>query len=187
MQNTSRMSIEMELREQNKNLAISNAYPQRKSSTEKTYSLGKCLEELKQTWSKKNNSISKLWSEWSRLLGEPLASNYRPLSLRKKVLTIGTNHPKWLQALQYNRIELANEMRSAGIDVKEIRIQQYFPTTKRKVESELSIWAKHPSRADIHGTSICKICSSPSPSGEIALWNKCCICRQKELSLHKYK
>ena len=52
------------------------------------------------------------------------------------------------------------------------------------LESEASIWERHPSRSDIHGTNICKSCSSPTPIGELKRWGKCSFCRRKELKIN---
>ena len=141
-----------------------------------------CLEDVKKAWQKKDNNIAGLWQDWSKLAGEPLASNCRPLNLRRGVLVVGAKHPQWLQALIYNRPQLLARIRAQGYAIKDLRIQQYQPNhPKKALESERSIWAKHPSRIDIHGMSKCSHCSAPAPSGELALWGMCGFCRCKKI------
>ena len=142
-----------------------------------------CLEKIKIDWKKKANNIASLWQEWSQIAGEPLASNCRPISFRRGNLVIGASHPQWLQALLYNRMKLLASLRSKGYEIKDIRIQQYHSVPLRKnEESEVSIWERHPSRADVHGITKCTNCNSPTPSGEMALWGMCVFCRRKTIS-----
>jgi len=144
--------------------------------------LSSCLDQLKISWQKKRNSIAGLWQEWSKIAGEPLASNCRPLSLRRGVLVIGAKHPQWLQALQYNRTQLLARIQTKGYEVRDIRLQQYHPTpNEKKIESEQSIWERHPSRIDIHGITKCTQCKCPAPAGEMALWGMCGFCRRANI------
>ncbi len=145
-------------------------------------SISQCLEKIKASWMKKG-SIGGLIQNWEQITGSQLASNCTPLSIHNKVLTIGASHPQWRQALLYNRIQLIESLKSHGYNIKEIRIQQYYPAALVKGESEKDVWSKHPSRTDIHGLSICQHCKAPSPNGEINLWGKCCFCRRKELNV----
>ena len=107
--------------------------------------------------------------------------NCTPLNIRNKILTIGATHPQWRQALQYNRIELIESLKSYGYKIKEIRIRQYYPINLIRRESEKEIWDKHPSRTDKNGIISCPFCEVPSPRGEVKLWGKCSFCRRKEL------
>ncbi len=143
--------------------------------------LAKCLNDVKNTWKKQSN-LAGLWQEWPRLAGDQLAKNCRPLSLNRGVLVIGASHPNWRQALQYNRMQLLAALKAAGHEVKDLRIQQHYPSSPKQLESEESLWARHPSRIDVHGMDNCKICKSPAPAGEMALWGKCGFCRREELS-----
>ena len=146
-------------------------------------SLSSCLDNVKMEWQKNNNNIASLWQNWSVLAGEPLASNCIPLSIKRGVLVIGANHPQWLQALQYNRSQLLARLKAQGNEIREIRIQQYHAfSEKKQLESESSIWARHPSRIDVHGIKICKYCQKPASVGEITRWNKCSFCRRNDLS-----
>ena len=141
--------------------------------------LSECLNDVKISWQKKSNSIAGIWQEWSKLAGEPLASNCQPLSIRRGVLVIGAKHPQWLQALQYSRTQLLARIRTQGYEVRDLRIQQYHPNqTKIKQENEHSLWARHPSRIDVHGITKCNECGSPAPAGEMALWGMCGFCRR---------
>jgi len=154
-----------------------------KASPAMASSLSSCLEEIKTDWKKKQNNVAGLWQEWSQIAGEPLASNCRPLSLRRGNLVVGASHPQWLQALLYNRMKLLASLRSKGYEIRDIRIQQYHSVALEiNKESEISIWERHPSRVDIHGITKCANCSSPTPSGEMALWGMCMFCRRKTMS-----
>ena len=149
-------------------------------------SISQCLEKIKTSWIKKG-SLGGLIQDWKKITGTQLASNCTPLHIHNKVLTVGASHPQWRQALLYNRIQLIKSLKSHGYNIKEIRIQQYYPVALVKGENEKEIWSKHPSRTDIHGLSTCQICKAPSPNGEINLWGKCCFCRRKELNINKIK
>jgi len=149
--------------------------------------ISSCLNSLQNSWKKKGN-LAGIWKDWKKLTGPQLSQNSQPLSLRRGILVIGASHPEWLQALQYNRLQLLAAFKTAGYEIRDIRIQQHYPKIARnKKESEESIWAKHPSRIDIHGLAICKACKCPSPKGEISLWGICSFCRQKELNLERKK
>ncbi len=152
-----------------------------KEGKSKLSSLENCLETLKIDW-KKNKNISSIWHDWPKIVGENLANNCRPINLSHGILIIGASHPQWLQALTYNRHQLLASLRAQGHSIKDLRVQHLHRVSKKKHEDEKELWEKHPSRIDIHGTSTCEICGSPSPLGEIKLWGRCGFCRQKDLS-----
>ncbi len=139
-----------------------------------------CLDKLKDAWSQKG-TIAAIWQDWPKLVGDQLASNCRPISLKRGTLIIGASLPQWRQALIYNRSQLLSTIKSAGHKVKQLKIQQYHPRAKIFLETEYNIWEKHPSRTDIHGMGSCIQCKSPAPQGEIKLWGKCIFCRRKDL------
>ncbi len=142
--------------------------------------LSSCLEDVKNSWKNKKNNIAALCNDWLKIAGQPLASNCQPLSIQRKVLVVGASHPQWLQALQYNRSQLLARIQAAGIDIKDLRIQQYHPPKiDIAKENELRVWSRHPSRIDIHGLAKCTKCSCPAPGGEITLWGMCSFCRRK--------
>ncbi len=144
--------------------------------------ISSCLNLLKRSW-KKKGSIGAILHEWPQIAGNQLASNCQPLSLRRGVLTIGASHPQWRQALLYNRSQLVASLKAKGYEVKELRIQQYNPHSKKIIkENENHIWAHHPSRIDVHGIDICKSCGSPAPAGEMKLWGTCSFCRRQKLA-----
>ena len=149
-----------------------NAYKKREQT------LHTCLEEIKSSW---KGNVGGLVQDWKEIAGEQLAMNCTPLNIRNKILTIGAPHPQWRQALQYNRIELIESLKSYGYKIKEIRIRQYYPIDLIRKESEKEIWDRHPSRTDKNGIISCPFCEVPSPKGEVQLWGKCSFCRRKEL------
>ena len=109
--------------------------------------------------------------------------NCTPLNIQNKILTIGASHPQWRQALQYNRLELIESLKSYGYQIKEIRIRQHYPNDLVTKVNEKEIWEKHPSRTDKTGITNCPLCKVPSPKGEVKLWGKCSFCRRKELRI----
>ena len=143
--------------------------------------LVECLESLRSSW-RKEGSMAALWQDWPQLAGSPLSDHCRPLNLIRGVLTVGARHPQWRQALQYSKPQLLAAVRSAGHPVRDLRIQQYHPSSSSALETEESVWARHPSRIDIHGMSSCPCCKSPAPAGEMALWGHCGFCRRLQLS-----
>lgn len=143
--------------------------------------LGSCLKALQQDW-RKDGNLAGLWQDWPRIAGERLAPHCSPLGLQRGVLTIGASHPQWRQALQYNRPQLLAALRRAGHPVRDLRIQQHHASRTPTPEDEQQIWARHPSRIDVHGLDTCPVCKRPSPKGEIALWSFCGFCRRQELS-----
>ncbi len=139
-----------------------------------------CLSSVRLDW-KKKGVVAGLWHDWPKIAGEQLAAHCQPINFNNGVLVIGASHPQWLQALQYNRIQLLASLKAAGHKIKDIRIKQHHTINKKVLESESVIWEKHPSRIDIHGLANCPKCNAPSPAGEIDLWNKCGLCRRQDL------
>ncbi|MFO7630363.1 MAG: DUF721 domain-containing protein [Prochlorococcaceae cyanobacterium] len=144
--------------------------------------LAACLERLQQKW-KGDGNLAALWQAWPRIAGPQLAPHCRPLSLRSGLLLVGAAPGPWLQALQYNRHQLLGALRGAGFSVRDLRLQQHHTTTlpAPAAEVEAEIWARHPSRVDVHGMDLCPRCQRPSPAGEMARWGHCSFCRRQEL------
>ena len=144
--------------------------------------LFECLQSLRSTW-RREGSLAALWQDWAQLAGSPLSDHCRPLNLSHGVLTVGARHPQWRQALQYSKPQLLAAIRSAGHVVRDLRIQRHYPSSSSQLETEESVWARHPSRTDVHGMASCPRCKSPAPAGEMALWGYCGFCRRVQLSL----
>tara|TARA_B100000965_G_scaffold169889_1_gene141699 strand:+ start:373 stop:855 length:483 start_codon:yes stop_codon:yes gene_type:complete len=149
-----------------------------KAKAKREQSLYTCLEGIKSSW---KGDVGGLIQDWTKIAGEQLALNCTPLNIKNKVLTIGSSHPQWRQALQYNRLKLIESLKSYGYQIREIRIKQHYPIDLVKRESEKEIWEKHPSRTEKNGIINCPLCKVPSPKGEVELWSKCSFCRRKEL------
>ncbi len=143
--------------------------------------LSDCLDHLKTEWHQ-NKSVASLWQDWPKIAGNKLASNCSPVNFQHGILTIAASHPQWIQALIFNRNQLLSALQAKGHEIKGLRIKQQYPQKQKIKESEKDIWNQHPSRSDIHGKQTCPICNSPSPGGEILLWNKCSLCRRIDLS-----
>ncbi len=139
-----------------------------------------CLEKIKSSW---KGNVGGLIQDWSEIAGEQLALNCTPLIIKNKILTIGASHPQWRQAIQYNRLELIESLKSYGYQIKDIRITQHYPIDPVTRESEIETWENHPSRTDKNGITNCPLCKVPSPKGEVKLWGKCSFCRRKELKI----
>ena len=152
-----------------------------KTKAKREQSIFTCLEGIKSSW---KGDVGGLIQDWAKIAGENLAFNCTPLNIKNKILTIGASHPQWRQALQYNRLELVESLKSYGYQIREIRIRQYYPTDLVSRESEKEIWERHPSRIDKNGIINCPFCKVPSPKGEITLWGKCSFCRRKELKIN---
>ncbi len=152
-----------------------------KTKAKRGTSIYTCLEKIKSSW---KENLGGLIQDWSAIAGEKLSMNCTPLNIQNKVLTIGASHPQWRQALQYNRLELIESLKSYGYQINEIRIRQHYPIDLVTKESEEEIWEKHPSRTDKNGILNCPLCEVPSPKGEIKLWGKCSFCRRKELKVN---
>ena len=143
--------------------------------------LSGCLEALQKSW-RQEGSLAALWQDWPTLAGDQLAGHCRPLGLRNGVLTVGTSHPQWRQALLYSKLQLLAAIRAAGHPVKDLRIQQHHPTARQPQGDPLEDWKRHPSRIDVHGIAPCPQCGTPAPLGEMAQWGHCSFCRRIELS-----
>ncbi len=152
-----------------------------KAKAKRETSIYTCLEEIKSSW---KGNIGGLIQDWEEIAGEQLALNCTPLNIKNKILTIGASHPQWRQALQYNRLELIESLKSYGYHIREIRIRQHYPIELVSRESEKEIWENHPSRSDKNGIINCPLCKVPSPKGEVNLWGKCSFCRRKELGIN---
>ena len=151
-----------------------------KAKAKREQSIFTCLEKIKSSW---EGDVGGVIQNWAEIAGEQLSLNCTPLNIKNKVLTIGASHPQWRQALQYNRLELIESLKSYGYQIREIRIRQHYPINLVTRESEKEIWEKHPSRTDKNGIINCPFCNVPSPKGEIKLWGKCSFCRRKELRI----
>ena len=143
--------------------------------------LSDCLDGLRQDW-RRDGSLAALWQDWPSIAGERLAPHCRPLSLQRGVLTVGASHPQWRQALQYNKPQLISALNRAGHPVRDLRIQQHHASNAAPLDSEASIWAQHPSRADVHGMGACPSCARPAPNGEINLWGRCGFCHRRRFT-----
>ncbi|MFN9546541.1 MAG: DUF721 domain-containing protein [Cyanobacteriota bacterium] len=145
--------------------------------------IGACLADLQQQW-RRDGHLAALWQAWPRLAGAQLAPHCRPLSLVGGVLTVGAAPGPWLQGLLYTRHQLLGALRGAGFSVREVRVCQHhgqpLPPDAGTIEAE--VWARHPSRTDIHGLADCPSCDRPAPTGEMALWGTCGFCRRAALS-----
>lgn len=144
--------------------------------------LQQCLDSIGQEW-QRQGQLAALWQRWPSLAGPQLAPHCRPLRLQGSRLTVGAAPGPWLQALQYNRHQLLGALRAAGFPVRELRVEQHHATALPPpgMEEERAVWARHPSRADVHGMGICPRCASPAPAGEMARWGHCSFCRRQEL------
>ena len=145
--------------------------------------LATCLEALQRDWVRQDH-LAALWQAWPRLAGPQLAPHCRPLALRAGVLTVGAAPGPWLQALQYNRHQLLGALRGAGFTIRDLRFSQHYPEEPSTPgsEEEAEVWARHPSRSDVHGMAACPVCSRPAPAGEMARWGYCGFCRRAELA-----
>jgi predicted nucleic acid-binding Zn ribbon protein len=146
-------------------------------------SLGACLEGLRRHW-EGEGQLAGLWQAWPRIAGSQLAPHCRPLNLQGGVLTVGAVPGPWLQALQYNRHQLLGALRGAGFSVRDLRFRQHYgdPSPPPGSEVEAEVWARHPSRIDVHGLADCPACGRPAPTGEMALWGHCSFCRRSALA-----
>lgn len=145
--------------------------------------LGACLADLQRQWQREGH-LAALWQQWPRLAGAQLAPHCRPLTLVGGVLTVGAAPGPWLQGLLYTRHQLLGVLRGAGFAVREVRVRQVHDAAAPPITGELEadVWARHPSRIDVHGQSDCPRCGRPAPSGEMALWGTCSFCHRAELS-----
>ncbi|MFM7171336.1 MAG: DUF721 domain-containing protein [Cyanobium sp.] len=145
--------------------------------------IGACLATLQGQW-ERDGHLAALWQAWPRLAGAQLAPHCRPLSLQGGVLTVGAAPGPWLQGLLYTRHQLLGSLRGAGFAVRDVRVQQHYPSALPTPggEAEADVWARHPSRIDVHGLADCPSCGRPAPTGEMALWGTCGFCRRSQLS-----
>ena len=144
--------------------------------------LKSCLGSLQQDW-RRDHHLAALWQDWPEIAGPQLAPHCRPLELQRGILTVGASHPQWRQALLYNRPQLISALHRAGHAVRDLRIQQHHAAQTAALGSEKSIWARHPSRTDIHGMGTCPQCNRPAPNGEIQLWSRCGFCHRQQLAV----
>ena len=142
--------------------------------------IGTCLDRLQESW-QRDGHLASLWQAWPRIVGPQLAPHCSPLHLQGGILVVGAPPGPWLQALQYNRHQLLGALRGSGFSVRDLRLQQHHPSgavpagTRREAE----IWARHPSRIDVHGLATCPLCGRPAPAGEMARWGHCSFCQRQ--------
>jgi predicted nucleic acid-binding Zn ribbon protein len=144
--------------------------------------LVRCLEQLQSEWQQEGH-LAALWQAWPRIAGSQLAAHCRPLQYQAGLLTVGAAPGPWLQALLYNRHQLLGALRGAGFAVRDLRLQQHHPGGMASPggSSEAEVWARHPSRIDVHGLADCPTCGRPAPAGEMARWGHCSFCRRAVL------
>ena len=142
--------------------------------------LRNCLDNLKESWGDLD-MLSKINENWKDLIGSELFQECKPLNIEKKILTIVVNHPQWRQALMYNKHKLKERIEKTGIALNEIKIIQNYELNNKNIKdiNAKTVWAKHPSRIHNNNMSICKLCNSPTPKGEIKRWGKCSFCWRK--------
>ncbi|MDC2976815.1 DUF721 domain-containing protein [Prochlorococcus sp. AH-736-E02] len=142
--------------------------------------LSNCLDNFKKSW-EELDKVSKINDKWKDLIGLELFKECKPLNIENKILTIAVNHPQWRQALIYNKHKLKERIEKIGITLNEIKIIQNYELKNKNIKATNAkiVWAKHPSRIHKDNMSICKICNSPTPDGEIKRWGKCSFCWRK--------
>jgi len=142
--------------------------------------LRSCLDNFKRSW-EDLDKLSKINENWKDLIGKELFQECKPLNIEKKILTIAVNHPQWRQALIYNKHKLKERILKTGISLNEIKIIQNYELKNKNIEATNTkiIWDKHPSRIHQNNMSICTVCNSPTPDGEIKRWGKCSFCWRK--------
>lgn len=145
--------------------------------------LAACLVALEQQWREQGHQAA-LWQAWPAIAGPQLAPHCQPLTLQGQLLTVGAPPGPWLQALQYNKLQLLGALRAAGFAVRDLRFRQFHGTPLPAPGSlqEAEAWALHPSRVDVHGLADCPACGRPAPAGEMARWGHCGFCRRQELA-----
>lgn len=65
-----------------------------------------------------------LWAHWAEIVGEAIATNAEPTSLRKGTLRVRATSPAWAQELTYLAVEIktrANALAGAEV-VREVRV-----------------------------------------------------------------
>jgi hypothetical protein len=142
-----------------------------------------CLAGLERDWQRQGH-LAALWQAWPRIAGPQLAPHCRPLDLQAGVLTVGAAPGPWLQALRYNRHQLLGALRGAGFTLRDLRLRQHYgdAIAPPGSEAEAEVWARHPSRIDVHGLANCPACARPAPAGEMARWGHCGFCRRAALA-----
>ena len=144
------------------------------------YSLRNCLDNFKKSWGDLDN-LSKINNNWRDLIGSELFQECKPLNIEKKILTVAVNNPQWRQALIYNKHKLKERIEKSGITLNGIKIIQNYELKNKNITATNSkiVWANHPCRIYQSNMSICKLCNSPTPEGEINRWGKCSFCWRK--------
>ena len=140
-------------------------------------SIRNCLNDFKKSW-EDLDKLSKLNENWGELVGLELSKSCKPLKIEQKSLIIAVNHPQWRQELIYYKHKLKERISKFGINLNEIKIIQNYEdkTSNNKNFNAKIIWENHPSRIKNNNMTICKICNSPAPKGELSRWGKCTFC-----------
>ena len=144
------------------------------------HTLRNCLDNFKKSCGDLDK-LSTINNNWKDLIGLELFQECRPLNIEKRTLIVAVNHPQWRQALIYNKHKLKERIEKIGITLNEIKIIQNYELKNKKIQISNAkiVWEKHPSRIDQNNMSICTVCNSPTPHGEIKRWGKCSFCWRK--------
>ena len=139
--------------------------------------LNNCLINFRKSWSDLDKMLN-LSNNWTKVVGNELSKECKPLTIENNILTIVANHPQWRQALIYNKHKLKESIFKIGINLKNIRIVQNYQDelNKAKVSDNKLVWDNHPSRINNQKIQNCKVCERPTPLREIERWGKCTFC-----------
>ena len=145
------------------------------------HSLRNCLDNFKKSCGDLDK-LSTINNNWKDLIGLELFQECRPLKIEKRTLIVAVNHPQWRQALIYNKHKLKERIEKIGITLNEIKIIQNYEIKNKnfKTSDAKIVWANHPSRIHQNNMSICTLCNSPTPEGELKRWGKCSFCWRKK-------
>ena len=142
--------------------------------------LRNCLDNFKKSCGELDK-LSKISENWKELIGPELFNECKPLNIEKKILIITVNHPQWRQALIYSKHKLKERIEKIGVNLNEIKIIQNYELKNKNIQATnaKTVWAKHPCRTQKYNMTICSLCNSPTPNGEIKRWGKCSFCWRK--------
>jgi predicted nucleic acid-binding Zn ribbon protein len=104
---------------------------------------------------KARQQFQQLLDCWATVVGQAVAAQTRPLSLRRQVLYVATSSSAWAQNLAFERHRILQKLNPllevVIIDIRFSTVQWYSDHQQKSVITETSqTWQTHPSQISVH-------------------------------------
>lgn len=141
-----------------------------------------------------HQEFQQLVARWGVIVGQVVAQQTRPISIRRGVLQVATSNSAWAQNLMFERrriLEKLNTQIKLSETITDIHFStaywKYDPSTEPSDGDRLQDWNNHPSRVPSRGKGqlLPPSPASPSPDAQTAFrqWSNTVKARSQHLPL----